>query len=337
MIRNVIVKEVAQYLPSKKVDNEYYAKYFEELNIKSKGLHEAVGRDTRYIIEDQQKENTYTMGLAAAKMVLEKSNVNPLEFDVLVFVSDMPEHLAPTSAVVIREEIGAYNAHMVFDFNLNCAGTVGALDTVSSILKTHKLYKKALIVSGFHGSMMARPDCPVSTGCLNDGGSALILEVVEEEKERGVIGANYLAETTHWKLMSFPECGVSNIHNGTADLDPNTKKMYYAHTHDTVDLSRSTIDAVSQLLEENQLKPEDIQHYMLSQFDLDISQDTAKAFNLPIERFTNTMPDYGYVGNASPLYSLKNVIETKQPKEGELGILSSVAAGTIVASVLYKF
>lgn len=334
--RNVLIHEVEKYLPSKVVDNQYYIEHFDRLGIKSKGLFEAVGRDKRYLVENNA-ENTFTMGLEAAKRVLDKAGMKATDFDMLVFASDSPEFFAPTTALTLREHLGATNAHMVFDMNQNCTSMVAALDLVSTYMKAKKNINKALVVSCFYGSLMAKNDDPVSNGCLSDGASATILVTEESDVAYGILDSSYLTNSETCDLMVFPACGVSKLHDPSVPVDQ--KKMFYGYDeeHEADFLGKDTVVGLDILLKQNGLKPLDVQHYLVSQFEKSIIDEVAEGLEIPEERFVTTMPELGYVGNSSPIYAFEKLKEEVKPQDGDLAIISSVGAGYIVSSVLYKF
>lgn len=333
MTRNVLIKEVAKYLPPTVVNNDYYIKHFNQRNIKSRGLYEAVGRDKRHIVKNNE-ENTYTMGLEAAKTLLAQSDISIEDIDMLVFVSDSPEFLAPTTALTLRENLGAINAHMVFDMNQNCTGMVAGLDVVAQYLKTKKYLNKALVVSSFYGSLMAEKDSdPVSHGCLSDGASAVLLEVEETDIERGIIDSSYLTNSETCNLMVFPAAGLSKLHEPSVPM--KDKKMYYGYEEADF-LGHDTITGLTKLLKQNDLSPDHINHYLVSQFESAIIDEVAEAFNQPKEKFVTTMADLGYVGNSSPIFAFEKLVQNGVT-DGDLAVVSSVGAGYIVSSILYKF
>lgn len=333
MYRNTIIKEVSKYLPETVVDNQFYIDHFDSKGIKSKGLYDAVGRDKRHIITDK-KENAFTMGLEAGKLVLEKHGISATDIDMLVFVSDSPEYLAPTTALTIREHIGASNAHMVFDMNQNCTGMIAGLDVVSRYMKTNKRINRALLISAFYGSLMGEKEAdPVSYGCLSDGASAVILEVEESDREYGVLDSSFLTDSSVCHLMVYPACGFSNLEDDSIPL--SKKKMFYGYEEADF-LGHDTAKGVKMLLEQNELQPLDVEHYLVSQFEKAIIEEVSEILEIPEDRFVTTMADLGYVGNSSPMFAFEKLL-AKGVKEGDKAVISSVGAGHIVSSILYKF
>jgi 3-oxoacyl-[acyl-carrier-protein] synthase-3 len=66
-----------------------------------------------------------------------------------------------------------------------------AIDTVTRLLKTNKRYKKGLVVGSVMMSAYGRKD-DVSRVGFSDSASAVVLELVEENIERGFIDSVHL-------------------------------------------------------------------------------------------------------------------------------------------------
>lgn len=333
MFRNVLIKSVDKYLPSKMLDNQYFNEYFSKRGIKTESLYKAVGRDKRFVI-DENTENTFTMGIEASKNVLSKSGVDAKEIDMLVFVSDTPEFLAPTTALALHKALNTENADVVFDMNQNCAGMVAALDVVSRYMKTNKRLKKALLVGAFSGSLLANREDPTTYGCLSDGASAVILEAVEEEKKRGVIDSSMVTGSFEYEKMVFPAKGLSNMHK--EDLPIEAKKLYWGHG-DVDYLETETVRCINKLLHNNSVTPQEVEHYIVSQFEPGITKYVSEEYGVPLERFTMSMAECGYVGNSSPILTLDKLINEGIIKEGDNLIISTIASGYTVTALLYQF
>ena len=338
MFRNVIISHVGSYLPKQVLTNEHFVPHFNAKGIKSRGLYNAIGRDIRH--HAAEGENTFTMGLEAAKAVLAKSNTDVKDIDAVIFVSDAPEYLAPTTALALHSQLGTINAHYVFDMNQNCTGMIAAIDTVSRQLKTNKRLNKALLVSAFHGSLMANDDDPATYGTLSDGASAVILDVVVESKERGVLDSEYKSdpivnpENPIWKLMVYPECGLSKLDDSSVPY--KQKKLYWGHKEAEF-LPENAVVLHDWLLKNNNLKPTDVEHYIVSQFEPDIAEALNRELGIPMDRFTSTHREKGYIGNSSPMLTYEVLLEQKDVKKGEKLIVSSIGSGYTMSAFLYQF
>ena len=86
------------------------------------------------------------MGLNATNNVLEKTNINPGELNLIVFSTSTPEYISPTNALKFYNEIRAGQRTDVYDLNANCAGMLVALEQVSRFMRDNPRIKYALIV-----------------------------------------------------------------------------------------------------------------------------------------------------------------------------------------------
>ena len=332
MYKNVVIKSTGTYLPETVLTNDHYVEHFDKLGLKSRGLYKALGRDKRHVVSEG--ENTFTMGLEAANQALKNANVDVTEIDMLVFASDAPEYLAPTTALALHDALGTVNAHMVFDMNQNCTGMIAAIDVVTRYMKTTKHLKKALVVSAFNGTLMANPNEPVTHGVLSDGASSVVLELLEEETERGVIDSNYKSDPETWRLMVYPACGLSKMEDPSIPVEG--KKIYWGHEEADF-LPIATNVMLKQLLKNNDLQAEDVEHYIVSQFEPEIMEAVHKELNVPLEKFTSTHAELGYMGNSSPIHTYVALLNQKTVNKGEKLILSSIGSGYTMASILYQF
>lgn len=139
---NIVIKGIGLYHPSKKVSNEIFT---EEFGSNIKGLLKQLGRKNRYHVENLNIDNTLTMSVKAAKRAIADCGIKANQLDAIIFSSNIPEYLTPTTALKIHNKIGA-NANMVYDLNNNCTGLTTSLDTISRVMKANRRINKALII-----------------------------------------------------------------------------------------------------------------------------------------------------------------------------------------------
>ena len=104
----VRISQIAVYHPDRVLDNEYYFEHYRKQGKDVKNLLENVyGRDKRYVIDEnaEEKENSLTMEIKAAKKVLEKASLTGKDIDMIVSASQIPEHVVPACSVMIHRAI----------------------------------------------------------------------------------------------------------------------------------------------------------------------------------------------------------------------------------------
>lgn len=117
----------------------------------------------------------------AAKALLEKLDWNPESIDLLVFVTQSPDHLLPGTASQLQIRLGLTKATIAIDLNQGCAGYVYGLSVVASFLNTGNL-KRALLLVGDTITHSLSPKDKSTIPIFSDAGSATALEYSNEAK-----------------------------------------------------------------------------------------------------------------------------------------------------------
>jgi len=92
------------------------------------------GIKERHILRGNQRP-TSEMGANAVKGLLEKTNTNPEEIDLLICATVSPDVLYPATANIISDKTGIKNAFS-FDLNAACSGFLFALVTASKYIES---------------------------------------------------------------------------------------------------------------------------------------------------------------------------------------------------------
>tara|TARA_R110001592_G_scaffold66469_1_gene204117 strand:+ start:4469 stop:5467 length:999 start_codon:yes stop_codon:yes gene_type:complete len=123
-------------------------------------------------------QGTSVLGIQAVKGLLEKTNTDPSEIDLLICATTTPDMMFPATANIIADGVGAKNAFS-YDLQAACSGFIYAVVTASQFIETGK-YKKVIVVGA--DKMSSIIDYNERTTCIifGDGGGAVLLEPTEE-------------------------------------------------------------------------------------------------------------------------------------------------------------
>lgn len=333
MFHNVNIINTGIYHPSCAIHNSFFIEHFNKMNIKVDKLMNTLGREVRYLAKEGT-ESSITMATEAAKEVLRKSCLDAKNIDMLVFVSDTPEYTYPSNALIIQNQLGAKNAHVVFDMNSNCIGMLSALDNVSRYLKANPSIKYALITSGVMVSNIVRKDDPITYPNFSDGGAAIILKNEKSEDRIGFIDANYYTDSSLYYTVNYPAVGFSHIFdNKISDEDKKLKFL----SHDVSYFSDIWKYIIKSLLDRNKLDINEIDHYIFSQFNKSEIEETLVKLKVNLDKYTFVGYKYGYTGATSPIFALDEALKTNVVKKGMKVIFCSVGIGFTMCAVLYQF
>ena len=103
------------------------------------------GTEGRYEADD--KQTTADLCCEAAQRLLKEQNVHKDEVGVLIFVSQTPDYMFPSTACVLHGRLGLKKECQSFDINLGCSGFVYGLSIIMGILQASN-EKKALLLCG---------------------------------------------------------------------------------------------------------------------------------------------------------------------------------------------
>jgi len=116
------------------------------------------------------------LGEAAARRVLEALGWEPQSIDLLVFVTQTPDHRLPANACLVQARLGLSDGCMAYDVSLGCSGFVYGLGQASSILASMGAGKRAVLVVGDTISRLVSPSDKSTVFLFGDGASAIALE-----------------------------------------------------------------------------------------------------------------------------------------------------------------
>lgn len=327
--QNIVIKGTGVYTPKHEVSNEYFVEHFRSLGVDVDGLMKHLNRQKRFLAD--RDESSLSMGYEAAKDALTKLKMNPKEIDMIVFASDTPEYNSPTNALKLNHMLGIENAHRVFDMNCNCIGMLVAMDMVAGNMQQRTSVRTALIIGSMHVSSVVKYKDSVAYPSFGDSAAALILEKVEEEEKRGIIDSEYLTDSDYHDTIVLPECGHSK--ELLYEVPKENRRLAW-NPFDFSFLSDNWAKIIMRLLEKNNVKIEEVNKFVFSQFSDADNLLTLEKLGVGTDKYIFVGDQYGYTGVSSPIMAL-NVIWDSLDKEGYL-VFCSVAAGYSMNAVLYK-
>ena len=169
-IKNIRMRGVAAGVPTKKVTTASYDALSAEecdLFIKTTGISE------RRVAPDHI--STSDLCIPPARELLTQLNWTPEEVDVIIMVTQSPDHFIPCSAVIAQNRLGLRKDIPAFDINLGCSGYVYGLYVLSSLLTGGQL-KKGLLLAGDKSTSSTAYTDKSTYPLFGDAGSATALE-----------------------------------------------------------------------------------------------------------------------------------------------------------------
>jgi len=329
-MRNAAIASVAAYAPEQKITNQY----FNDL------LGEDVDTWLRENVQIYERrwcrpdESTADLCECAARVALERAGISAADIDLIVLSTDTPEFVSPSTAAVVQHRLGARRAG-TFDINTACAGFVTALDIGAKYIRADEHYRYVLVIGGYAMSKYLNPLDNKTVTLFADGAGAVVLRAEETGNQRG-----YLAS----ELRTMGEYnGWMGIYGGGAHL-PVTPEVLARHEHQLQfvqkfpkELNPDTwADMARTLCQRIGVTPQEVQHYFITQININSIHETLDRLEVPHGRATTIMHHYGYTGSACIPMAFNDAWEKGRVKSGDLCLFIGSGGGLAFASAAFR-
>ena len=131
------------------------------------------GIKERRILKEQKKGTSF-LAINAAQDLIQKSNLDPKEIDLVIVATATPDMQAASTAVYTATQIGATNA-FAFDLEAACSSFLYAASTASAFIESGK-YKKVLVIGADMNSSMIDYTDRATCIIFGDGAGAVLFE-----------------------------------------------------------------------------------------------------------------------------------------------------------------
>ena len=127
-IRSEIIGH-GHYTPKKVLTNDDMAKMVETSD---EWITTRTGIKARSIVED---EFTSDLAYNAAKMAVDKAEIEPSEIDLVILASITPDNTTPSTALKVAAKLGVKTGTPAFDISAACSGFVYALTMADNMIQ----------------------------------------------------------------------------------------------------------------------------------------------------------------------------------------------------------
>jgi len=163
------IADIEIYLPEKILSNSDLEKIFKDWS--KEKIYEKTGILERRIVSNN--ETAADLGYKAANKLLNKRNIRN-KVDFLIFCTQAPDYILPTSACILQERLNLPTSCGAFDINLGCSGYVYGLSIANALIKSNLANNVLLITSDTYSKYINEKDKSVRT-LFGDAASASLI------------------------------------------------------------------------------------------------------------------------------------------------------------------
>jgi len=327
---STIVTGVGKYVPDHVVPTESIEQWLnlkERFGIPPGMIERLTGVHERRMAADGEASSD--MAVRASREAIRLAGIRPEDIDTIIFAAASQDVGEPATANIVQEKLGAVNAH-VFDAKNACNSFVNALDIMDAVIQTGRS-QVGLVTSGEVITRFVNWNIDSKESLkrflagltLGDGGGAMVLRAGNgPDMSRGIQGASFLTDGSHWRLATITA-------GGNLQPDFNPKEIFFASNGAELDkLAGKYIPmTMNRLLAKVGWRLEDVDLVISHQYTEQTITKVAQNMNFPVSKCMLTVRKYGNTASASIPIALSEAIDEGRVGPGSKVLLVGGAAG----------
>lgn len=289
-----------------------------------------------------QTECASDLAFEAAKKLLLENNIDKDSIDLLIFSSQTPDYLIPTTACILQDRLGLSKKTAAFDINLGCSQYVYAISIAHSMLVAG-LAKRALVLTGDTISKILNPLDRAVVPLFGDAGTATLLDTAE--MGNGIVDFELGTDGSGHEYLIWPTSGLRNPKTESSAIAKEDKEGSWRSDNDmqmngkaiflfTLQLVPRMIQS---LLKRHNLTVDDIDVFVLHQASDLIINTIANKLNIKKEKLALKLSDCGNSGGSTVAVALGEALHSGKIKKGSKVVLAAFGVGLSWGSCLINW
>lgn len=317
IIRSVKIKGTGSYTPKRVITNQELADKL--VTTTDEWIFDNLGIKERHIAEDN--EFTSDLAFEAAKKALENASLIPEQIDLIIVATATPDRLAPSTACIVQEKLGAKNA-AAFDINAVCSGFLYAFAIGSQFIAAG-MYKNVMVIGADTFSKITNWN---DRSCVffGDGAGATILSIAGQNE--GLIAVDLYADGSGKFNFTVPAGGsempstLQTVNEGLHYFHMNGKAVYETAT-------KVLPEAIKNVLKRSNLNINNVDYLIPHQPSIRILRKTAEILGFPFEKVKTNMDRYANTSGGTIPILLDEVNRSGELKDGDVLVFAAVGSG----------
>lgn len=250
-------------------------------------------------------EQTCTSDLCfkAAQSLIEKLGWNKNDIDALVFVTQTPDYILPTTSSILQDKLGLSTSCMTLDVSSGCSGYINGIITLGQLMSGGNI-KKGLLLVGDTISKICNPNDKSTYPLFGDAGTATAFVYEQNAKP---IYANIFTDGAGFKAIKIEDGGFRNPFSSnslkTQEIEENIIRSKVDLELEGMDVFTFGItrapECVNQLLEDFTIEKSTIDFFIFHQANKFMNDTIRKKLMLAPEKVPSTLTKYGNTSSAS--------------------------------------
>jgi 3-oxoacyl-[acyl-carrier-protein] synthase-3 len=323
---NVKIIGTGSYVPDKILTNEYLETI---IDTKASWIYENLGILERHVCNSNQK--TSDIAYEAARRAIESSGLHATDINLIIVATSTPDRLAPSTACIVQEKLGAYNA-AAFDLAAVCSGFLFSLSVANQYIISG-MFDNILVIGADTFSKITdwtRRDAVF----FGDGAGAVILSKSKEDS--GFLSTKLYSDGKGKFNFTIP-AGGSEF---PSTLETIQQKMHFFQMNGKAVFEtaiKALPMAIEQVLKDANLTIKDIDYMIPHQPSINILKKTAEIIGLPFSKVMTNMEKYANTSGGTIPIMLDEVNKSGKLQTGNLVLFAAVGSGWTYGASIFKW
>lgn len=327
---------LGSYVPENIVTNDDLAKL---MDTNDEWIQERTGIKERRHLKNGGETPVAEMGVKAAKIALERANIDKNDIDLIVFATLSPDYYFPGSGVLVQKMLNIKECPAL-DVRNQCSGFIYGLSVADQFIKTG-MYKNVLLIGSENhsgGLDFTTRGRGVSV-LFGDGAGAAVL-TRSDQIGQGILSTHLHSEGEHALELSLKGPSTNHWVPEIIKENPQENIPYFPYMNGQFVFKHAIqrfSEVINEGLEANGLEVSDIDLLVPHQANLRISQFVQRKFKLSDDQVYNNIQKYGNTTAASIPIALTEAWEKGMIKQGDKVVLAAFGSGFTWGSAIINW
>ncbi|MEU3711221.1 3-oxoacyl-ACP synthase III family protein [Streptomyces catenulae] len=322
--RPVGIRSTGLYVPPRVVTNEELTR---TLDTSDAWITSRTGIKERRFLEPGMA--TSDMSVAAARQALAGGGVDPSELDAIVLTTFTPDQPLPSTALMVKQALGAHRAIPLDLTQAACSGGIYALLVAAHLLQNDS-YSRVLVIGADAGSRATDPQDRGTRVFLGDAAGAVLLGP-------GAPGFGLLSWDTGDELSYDVEIPAGGSRRPTSQETADGRGQYLKMLGKSVwNMATGKLpDSIRTTALRAGVELDEVRYFLLHQANLNIIHEAMQSLGVPADRAPTTVGRFGNTAAAS-MFTVLHETMTRGVRHGDLLMMSGIGAGFLWGSACFR-
>ncbi|MCC7419179.1 MAG: ketoacyl-ACP synthase III [Planctomycetaceae bacterium] len=274
---------------------------------------------------------TSDLCVEAARIAIERANVNPADIDLVIVGTFTPDYLCPSTACLVQDRLGLDAAAM--DLQAACSGFMYSMVTGAQYVASGNS-KLALVIGADVMSRIVNPADQRTAPLFGDGAGAVLM--ARGEPHQGLICYQMGSDGGGGSLLVRTQGGTKNP--VSADDVANSRHMLQMDGRSVFKWAvRAVTETIDLVLSKSGMSVHDVSLFVLHQANQRIISYAMEQLGIPSHKVYNNLQNYGNTSAASIPLVLDEAQRAGRIQSGDTILMSGFGAGLSWGTALFRW